>query len=46
MNLTESLISQIEQTFVKDDLRSAPRERLESLIVCIYDELNQARGSE
>lgn len=46
MNTVESLISQIEQTFAKDDLQNAPREVLENLIISVYDGLLSARGSE
>lgn len=46
MNAVESLISQIEQTFAKDDLQTAPRSVLEQLIISVYDGLLLARGSE
>ena len=46
MNRISDLISQIEQTFSKDDLQSAPRAVLEQLIISVYDGLLLARGSE
>lgn len=43
MDIISHLISDIERTFAKDDLQSAPREVLESLIISVYDGLTQVR---
>lgn len=39
------LISYLDDTFKRDDLKSAPREVLERAIVHIYDELNKINGT-
>lgn len=38
-------ISQIEGTFKKDDIQSAPRKVLEDLILSLYDQLNEVNGT-
>lgn len=43
MDIISHLISDIERTFAKDDLQSAPREVLESLIISVHDGLTQVR---
>lgn len=45
MNPIQPIIQQIENTFSKDDLKSAPRKVLEDLILSVYDELNKINGT-
>lgn len=41
MSALHPIIYKLENTFSKDDIKSAPREVLEELIISIYDELNE-----
>ena len=41
----QSLVICIDKTFAKDDIKSAPRETLENLILYLYDSLSHAAGT-
>jgi len=42
----QHILYQIENTFRKDDVHSAPREVLENLIVSVYDQLRELNYSD
>jgi len=44
-NPLPALINDVDETFKKDDIHSAPREVLENLILRLYDGLNHANGT-
>lgn len=41
----QSLIAEIESTFVREDILSASRETLKNLILSLYDGLNKINGT-
>lgn len=45
MNTIQTILNKIESTFRKDNIRSAPREELENVIIEIYDDLNELKQS-